>query len=267
MKIFVSWSGTASREAAELIKQWLPNVIQEADVWVSSQDIGKGEKWSASLWASLAEIEFGILMVTRDNCTAPWIMFEAGALSKSVKARVIPVLCGIDRLDIANTPLSQFQNAVVAKDDMWQVLVAINSTCPRPLEEPRLRATFDKWWPDFEVQFNAIKFPEQVATTKATGAKADSARLDKIENVLEGIMSSLQRMMLSSRFNSELPPVPPSPNYIHVMGKDGRRYLRDTKTGRMIPFPKRPAPPSPPPSVSIVEDYDGDNDGDPGPGQ
>jgi hypothetical protein len=49
MKIFVSWSGEPSREAAELIKQWLPSVIQEVEVWVSSQDIGKGEKWSGSL--------------------------------------------------------------------------------------------------------------------------------------------------------------------------------------------------------------------------
>ena len=264
MKIFVSWSGSASREAAELIKQWLPNVIQEADVWVSSQDIGKGEKWSASLWASLAEIEFGILMVTRDNCTAPWIMFEAGALSKSVKARVIPVLCGIDRLDIANTPLSQFQNALVVKDDMWQVLVAVNSTCPRPLEDARLRATFDKWWPDFESQFEAIKFPEQSPTAKTTGGKADSARLDKIENVLEGIMSSLQRMMSRSRPNSEVAPVPPPPHYVQVTGADGRRYVQDTVTGRMMPL-KRPPPPPPPP-ISLDE-YKSDNDGDSGPGQ
>src|SRR4051812_28041674 len=120
MKIFVSWSGDASREAAELVKDWLPNVVQELDVWVSSQDIGKGEKWSATLWESLTEISFGILMVTRENAKAPWIMFEAGALSKTVKSRVIPILCDVERLDIANTPLAQFQNAVMSKDDIWQ---------------------------------------------------------------------------------------------------------------------------------------------------
>src|ERR1043166_1601551 len=111
MKIFVSWSGEASREAAELLRSWLPNVVQQTGVWVSSQDIGKGEKWSASLWESLTEINFGILMVTRENSKAPWIMFEAGALSKTVKSRVIPILCDIDRLDVANTPLGQFQHA------------------------------------------------------------------------------------------------------------------------------------------------------------
>jgi hypothetical protein len=83
------------------MREWLPSVVQDVEVWVSSQDIGKGEKWSASLWESLSEIEFGILMVTPENARAPWIMFEAGALSKTVKSRVIPILCGMERLDIA----------------------------------------------------------------------------------------------------------------------------------------------------------------------
>jgi hypothetical protein len=249
MRIFVSWSGEASREAAELMKQWLPNVIQEADVWVSSQDIGKGENWSASLWSSLTEIEFGILMVTRENCTAPWIMFEAGVLSKSVKARVIPVLCETERLDIANTPLSQFQNARVTNDDIWQVLVAINSACARPLDEARLKNTFDKWWPDFESSFKKIKFTDPAAALKSTGAKADSTRLDKIENALEGIMSSLQRSITRDR------PTPPMPNpYVKVVTKDGQRFFLD-KNGGLHRFQ--------PPSLPI-ESFS-ENDGDPNP--
>jgi hypothetical protein len=255
MKIFVSWSGEASRDAAELLKQWLPNVIQEADVWVSSQDIGKGEKWSASLWASLAEIEFGILMVTRDNCTAPWIMFEAGALSKSVKARVIPILCHVERLDIANTPLSQFQNALVTKDDMWQVVDAINSACSRALDNARMKNTFDKWWPDFESLFKEIKFPDTAAPPKKNGPQADSARLDKIENALEGLMSSLQRSVTRDR-SSSIPPRPGVNRVFHT--KDGRQYIRDVETGTFRPFRILPSP------SSLAEH---DNDGDPGPEQ
>lgn len=109
MKLFVSWSGDDSREAAELLKDWLPSVIQEAEVWVSSQDIGKGERWSPSLWENLSEIDFGILMLTKTNCTAPWIMFEAGALAKKVKSRVIPVLCNLDRFEIGDTRRDSFK--------------------------------------------------------------------------------------------------------------------------------------------------------------
>jgi hypothetical protein len=193
VKVFVSWSGVASRAAAELIKSWLPNVIQEVEVWISSQDIGKGEKWSIRLSENLTEIEFGLLMVTQENAKAPWIMFEAGALSKTVKARVVPILCDLERLDVANTPLDQFQNALVGKEEIWQVVEAVNAACSRALDPVRLRANYEKWWPDFAAQFDNIEFSEP-DTKKESGSKTDSARLDKIEGALESIMSTLQRM-------------------------------------------------------------------------
>lgn len=133
MKIFASWSGADSRAAAELLRGWLPNVLQEVEVWVSSQDIGKGQKWTQTLWDSLADHHFGILFVTKSNFSAPWILFEAGALSKTVQSRVIPILCNVGRTEIANSPLNQFQNATRVKDDILQVVDAINLACERPL--------------------------------------------------------------------------------------------------------------------------------------
>jgi hypothetical protein len=170
----------------------LPSVLQEAELWVSSQDIGKGERWSESLWSSLSEIHFGMLMITKTNVNAPWIMFEAGALSKTVKSRVIPVLCNLERLDIASTPLAQFQNATMSKDELWQVVQAINATCQRSLDEQRLRATFDKWWPDFQSEFKSIPFIDSAAP-KNSSAKDQTARLEKIEDALESIMRLMQR--------------------------------------------------------------------------
>lgn len=193
MKIFVSWSGEDSRLAAELFRSWIPNVLQEVEAWVSSQDISKGEKWSAGLWESLSEIEFGVLMVTAANHSAPWILFEAGALSKTVRSRVIPILCNVDRVALGNSPLSQFQNAFPQKEDIWQVIEAINSACSRPLELERLRATFEKWWPDFEAGFASISFTGP-SVQRATGHKADAARLDNIEDVLEYILLQLQHL-------------------------------------------------------------------------
>src|SRR5271165_4606391 len=160
MRVFASWSGESSLDAAKLIKSWLPNVIQELEVWISSQDIGKGEKWSNDLWDKLSEIEFGILMVTKENFNAPWIMFEAGALSKTVKSRVIPILCAIDRLEISSTPLGQFQNALTTKDEIWQVVESVNARCNSKISETRLKVTFEKWWPDFEDEYRKIKFTD-----------------------------------------------------------------------------------------------------------
>lgn len=206
MRIFASWSGEDSRAAAELFRDWLPNVLQEVEVWVSSQDISKGEKWSESLWASLSDHQFGILLVTKTNFSAPWILFEAGALSKSVKSLVIPILCNLGRTDIASSPLNQFQNATASREDIYQVVASINDACERRLTRERLRSTLDKWWPDFEQEFGKITFKEG-GEAKPSGAKADSARLDKIEGSLEDIMGMLQRLR---RENSRKIPLPPT---------------------------------------------------------
>jgi hypothetical protein len=195
MQIFVSWSGEDSRQAAQLMKDWLPNVLQSAKVWVSSHDIAKGEKWSESLSQSLQELNYGILMITKTNVAAPWILFEAGALSKSVQSRVIPILCNLPILDVAGSPIAQFQSAVVKKDDMFSVVEAINGAISEQLDPERLKRTFDLWWPSFEDEFSKIKFKD---TSKKRSEKSEDVRLENIENAVEAIMRSIQRLQRPS---------------------------------------------------------------------
>src|SRR5690349_4498433 len=96
MRVFVSWSGLKSRTIAVLLQEWLPSVIQNSEVWVSSQNISKGDRWASVLGDSLATHNIGVLVMTEENLKAEWIMFEAGALSKSLsQSKVIPLLCGM----------------------------------------------------------------------------------------------------------------------------------------------------------------------------
>jgi hypothetical protein len=190
MKIFVSWSGAASRRVAELLKDWLPHVVQRAELYVSSQDIEKGERWAASIAAKLSEIDFGIIIVTPENIDAPWVNFEAGALSKSVKSRVIPLLCGMDRIDAASSPLRQFQYALATKEEIQRLVLAVNDACDKPLEPSRIEPAFQKWWDEFEQAYGKIEF-----VTPKVGPKSENdTRLGKIEGALEAIMADLFRM-------------------------------------------------------------------------
>ncbi len=136
-------------------------------------------------------------MVTKTNYIAPWITYEAGALSKTVQSRVIPVLCKMNILDIANTPLSQFSCALVSKDEFSAVAAAINAKCQKPIEENRIQRTFEKWWPEFETEYKQIAFHKEEHAGKPKDGKNETQRLDKIENVLEDVVRSLRRIQLS----------------------------------------------------------------------
>src|ERR1700710_2297738 len=98
MKVFISWSGPASRTMAHALKGWLPLVIPAIDPFDSNQDIANGKRWTWELADRLAKTKVGIICVTPFNLRSSWLNFEAGALSKAVdhQAHVMPILLGVD---------------------------------------------------------------------------------------------------------------------------------------------------------------------------
>ena len=80
MKIFISWSGEHSNQVAKALSDWLPLVFQSVSVWVSSEHIQAGSRWAHEVSTKLDESDVGILYLTASNLSAPWILFEAGAL-------------------------------------------------------------------------------------------------------------------------------------------------------------------------------------------
>ncbi|MBE0682454.1 MAG: toll/interleukin-1 receptor domain-containing protein [Anaerolineales bacterium] len=154
MKIFISWSGELSHSVAKDLKDWLSCVLQEVDSFVSSEDIRKGQRWAFEVAKELDESNFGIICLTKDNLNAPWILFEAGALSKSVKEANVSALLinGIKMADITG-PLSQFQHTTTSKEDFQKLLATINEKAGQEkLEDVTLRKVFEKWWPDLEAK-------------------------------------------------------------------------------------------------------------------
>src|SRR5690348_15249061 len=148
MKVFISWSGETSKNIAEIFRQWLPSVIQLVRPYYSPDDIAKGTRWSSEIAKELDESKVGIICLTKDNLTSPWIMFEAGALSKNIdKSKVCPILFGIDPADIQG-PLVQFQAARFNKDEVKKVVRMINSELgDSALSSEVFENVFEMWWP------------------------------------------------------------------------------------------------------------------------
>jgi hypothetical protein len=110
MKVFLSWSRDRSKSVATALEQWIPDVLQEVEPWISS-DIGAGQRWNREIDKELSKTDFGILCLTRENLQERWILFEAGALAKRVgeDARVVPYLIDDLRPEDLKPPLGLFQ--------------------------------------------------------------------------------------------------------------------------------------------------------------
>jgi len=127
------------------------------NIFLSSDDIDKGARWTTTLAEQLETTDFGIICLTVDNLSAPWILFEAGALAKIMaKGRVAPVLFGVNPLSFSG-PLSQFQATKFEREDFLRLIENINSASPeQALDSSRLTRAFDRAWPNLESQVNDV---------------------------------------------------------------------------------------------------------------
>ena len=157
MKVFLSWSGNLSKQLAEAIRDWLPGVLQLVTPYFTPADIEKGARWSADIARELDSSQVGILCITRDNLHSDWILFEAGALSKSLdKAHVCPILFGITPTDLSG-PLKQFQTTSFERTEMHKLISVINGRLgEQKLASKTLDSVFEKWWPDLEKRIDEI---------------------------------------------------------------------------------------------------------------
>lgn len=160
MKIFISWSGKPSLNVAMALRDWLPYIFNGIELFVSSEDIRKGKRWPLEVSKELDVCNFGIVCLTPDNLEAPWLLFESGALSKSVKeASVYTLLVGGLRIGDVEGPLSHFQHTMFEKEDFFKLVKSINEALePNKQDETRLKKIFDKFWDDLETNVSqAIK--------------------------------------------------------------------------------------------------------------
>jgi len=151
MRIFISWSGPRSKAMAEALRDWLPNVIQAVEPWTSSSDIDAGMRWTPALSEQLQQTQLGILCLTAENLSAPWILFEAGALSKIIDtSRVCPYLLGLEPTEVIG-PLAQFLAVKAEKDGTKKLVQTINRAQGElALPEDRLNTSFNLFWPSLE---------------------------------------------------------------------------------------------------------------------
>lgn len=187
MRLFISWSGTKSRDVAVALRDWLPGVINSIEPFVSAKDIYAGARWQMEIATQLESTDFGIVCVTAENQHAPWLNFEAGALAKAVdSSRVVPLAIDLKPSDV-QVPLGQFQAQPASESGLRDVLTSINAAAGSPLNDVRLERAIEKWWPDLESNLQRIE-EEHSALASQSGTPARSDR-ELLEEVLDTVRS------------------------------------------------------------------------------
>lgn len=162
MKIFLSWSGTRSRAVADTLNEYIPQIIQAVEPWMSSE-MEKGKPWMEQISSQLEECRVGIICLTKENLESPWLCFEAGAIFKTKDAYTCTLLLDVKPADV-KAPLGTLQHTSMEKQDIHRLLRDINHAVEqhgnRPLKDEMLNKIFDQFWPKMKAALDdAVNLP------------------------------------------------------------------------------------------------------------
>lgn len=173
MKIFISWSGPRSGAVAELLKEYLPVINNAFDPWLSSVDIDKGSRSTAEIANALASAKAGIICLTPNNLTEPWLLYEAGGIAKTVdKPLACTLLIGLKPSDVS-PPLGDFQHTTrLTEKELLNLVKTLNKALgDGAREDAHIEKTFRLCWPELEQKFE--KLPPDGAANKAQRTAED----------------------------------------------------------------------------------------------
>ncbi len=196
LSVFIIWSGDRSHAIAKQIKSWLPDVVRNAEPWLSSEDLGKGQQWLPELNKNLSATGFGLSVLTADNMSAPWLLFESGIVSKALPdTHCCPILCDLKPTDVSG-PLASFQSTIVTKkDDMLLLVKTLNGASGTgTVDDERLTKWFNMSWAEFE---------KQVTNTLSAKPSAVARPRPSQQELLEEILATVRRLAMEPRSRIE----------------------------------------------------------------
>lgn len=197
-KVFISWSGELSKAVAIALQSWL-RFCSEARVFMSSTDIQLGDRALNTIRGELEQTDIGLIVLTQENMTSPWVNFEAGAISKTIGTGeatpdqlVIPVLVDIRTIALVKGPLTQFQAALHCDEEGFKDIARRVSEIGGD-DPATAKMRMDTGWPRF-----AGEVEKALSTSPATimdePPRADSDMLEEILVTMRTLVSRVRSL-------------------------------------------------------------------------
>lgn len=186
MKVYIGWSGERSRLVGKIFNEMLPYFIHTCRPFFSPE-MGKGLQWLSEITDELRESAVGIFCLTKENLNAPWLLFEAGALSKGLpENHVCTFLLNLESSEITE-PLSQFQDTKNTKEELFRLINTVNSYAKDPVSEQVISKNFEKWWPEFEEKLASIPPYEEITGKDLPPPRDRDEILEEMLGILRGM--------------------------------------------------------------------------------
>jgi hypothetical protein len=136
---------------------------------MSEEDMSMGTRWATEIANELEQTTVGIICLTPENQHNPWIMFEAGALSKTIlHTYVCPYLIDLSPSQLSGPP-AQFQAATATKEGTAKLLQTLNRALGNlQIPSSELDEIFEVWWPRLNEQLTAIPVEPNLKPIKRT---------------------------------------------------------------------------------------------------
>ncbi len=206
MKVFISWSGERSQIVADALRKWLPYVLPFAEPWLSAADIPKGARWGSTIAAELEETQTGIICVTPENVQSPWMLFEAGALSKLSEVSYVCTYLLDMSADELKGPLSQFQSTLCTESDTLRLVEDLNRKATKPLASEYVRDQFATWWVHLKSGIDRA--------TEMNRESVPQSEQDTLNELLRLLHSSINEERISSAVQEAVQNVLKSPEFL-----------------------------------------------------
>jgi hypothetical protein len=198
LRIFMSWSGSLSKEIATLFEENMEFIFDSnVSSSMSKSSIEPGEIWSQRFGKELEMCEVGIIFLSHENHETPWLLFEAGVLANQFEATCVMVLClDLEEAQITKSPFSQFQCVKFTLLGIKDIVKTIANLCNQServeVFHERLEAAWDK---NLKLGFEGAASKSGTAKDKVSPQIINNSGYDLIvemtsstQNLLKGLL-------------------------------------------------------------------------------